>query len=438
MPVETMEAKGWNIVVSVPEVAPDVIVYRSGEYAIAVNKWGDPIAVSKDHAQVIQKAIDSTPDYGLLFISGSFNLTTGVQVKKPITVHINGYIKAVEDMDYMIRFGDTDKEYHNMRLILDGVLDGNNLAKNGLLLTRTVDSLFQGIVIQNCYGTGIYLEELNSHVVIRDFTVGYCGQGVAMDNVVEFIQLENINTYVNENQGYVIRGGPIVLINCLSNGDASKDLGTGNWVNNGFLLLDVKKQVLMIGCKVWTNSGAHLNRAFVINFPGTLDEPITVRMIGCEFRPDGGVPASLEQIIRVITSYDNHKVFIDGLDVESGGGKPIVDMPNDVGYVYIKNSRLIDVDSPTGYVSRVILKYNTGYITESSGVAVFSGDGSTTQFKVEHGLIKAPSKVIVTPLSADAKDFAYAEADDTYIYFNFSTAPPSGTDNVKLSWHAEV
>jgi len=86
----------------------------------------------------------------------------------------------------------------------------------------------------------------------------------------------------------------------------------------------------------------------------------------------------------------------------------------------------------------VVIRRNTGYPTEAFGVATFSGDGATTQFKVEHGLVKAPSKVIVTPMSADAKDFSYAEADDTYIYFNFSTAPPSGTDNVKLAWTAEV
>jgi len=77
-------------------------------------------------------------------------------------------------------------------------------------------------------------------------------------------------------------------------------------------------------------------------------------------------------------------------------------------------------------------------LCKKTGVAVFSGDGTTTQFKVAHGLVKAPSKLLVTPLSADAKDFSYATADDTYIYFNFSAAPPSGTDNVKLAWLAEV
>ena len=85
-----------------------------------------------------------------------------------------------------------------------------------------------------------------------------------------------------------------------------------------------------------------------------------------------------------------------------------------------------------------IIRNNIGYITLNGGTAVFSGDGTTTQFKVKHGLAKAPKTVIATPLSPDAKDFSYAEADDTYIYFNFSTAPPSGTDNVKLAWYAEV
>jgi len=91
-----------------------------------------------------------------------------------------------------------------------------------------------------------------------------------------------------------------------------------------------------------------------------------------------------------------------------------------------------------GYTGDAIRILNPTTLRVKSDVAIFSGDGSTTQFKVEHGLAKAPSKIIVTPLSPDAKDFAYAEADDTYIYFNFSTAPPSGTDNVKLAWYAEV
>ena len=79
-----------------------------------------------------------------------------------------------------------------------------------------------------------------------------------------------------------------------------------------------------------------------------------------------------------------------------------------------------------------------GYLSENSGTATFSGDGSTTQFSIEHGLVSTPSKVQVTPMTEDASGDFYVTADDTYIYINYKTAPPSGTDNVKVSWHAEV
>ncbi len=110
----------------------------------------------------------------------------------------------------------------------------------------------------------------------------------------------------------------------------------------------------------------------------------------------------------------------------------------EVSDLFIQHNKLYGTVNSNVPLTNYNVKWNHGYVTENSGVATFSGDGTTTQFKIEHGLVKAPSVVIVTSLSADAKDFSYAEADDTYIYFNFSTAPPSGTDNVKLSWYAEV
>jgi len=76
----------------------------------------------------------------------------------------------------------------------------------------------------------------------------------------------------------------------------------------------------------------------------------------------------------------------------------------------------------------------------NSGTATFSGDGSTTQFKIEHGLVSTPDKgkTRVWALSADAADNFWIDVDDTYIYVNYKTAPPSGTDNVVLGWYAEV
>jgi len=85
-----------------------------------------------------------------------------------------------------------------------------------------------------------------------------------------------------------------------------------------------------------------------------------------------------------------------------------------------------------------VVRNNIDYATESSGTATFSGDGSKTQFAIPHGLVKAPNRVSVTPLTPDAAGDHYVTWDDQNIYVNYLTAPPSGTDNVKLAWMAEV
>jgi|GEM_PF-6545003 len=90
--------------------------------------------------------------------------------------------------------------------------------------------------------------------------------------------------------------------------------------------------------------------------------------------------------------------------------------------------------SPT--TSRI--KNNAGYTTENSGTATFSGDGTTTQFSIAHGLVSEPSKVLVTPMTEDAAGDFYVTKDATNIYVNYLSAPPSGSNNVKLSWYAEV
>lgn len=82
--------------------------------------------------------------------------------------------------------------------------------------------------------------------------------------------------------------------------------------------------------------------------------------------------------------------------------------------------------------------YNKGLLGENSGQAIFSGDGTTTQFTIAHGLVGTPSKVVVTPCSADAAGSFYVTVDSTNIYVNYSTAPASGTNNICLYWEAEV
>ena len=73
-----------------------------------------------------------------------------------------------------------------------------------------------------------------------------------------------------------------------------------------------------------------------------------------------------------------------------------------------------------------------------SGTATFSGDGSTEQFTIAHGLIATPANVQVTPCSEDAAHDFYTTVDDTNIYVNYLSPPPSGSNNIKLDWQAKI
>ena len=105
----------------------------------------------------------------------------------------------------------------------------------------------------------------------------------------------------------------------------------------------------------------------------------------------------------------------------------------------IYGNRFLAITTPiSGSASPMLIKHNIGYTTENGGIATFSGDGTTTQFNIAHGLVSTPSKILITPGSNDAKGTFYATADATYIYVNYATAPPTGTNNVVLYWYAEV
>jgi len=122
-------------------------------------------------------------------------------------------------------------------------------------------------------------------------------------------------------------------------------------------------------------------------------------------------------------------VKIIGNDIKANGTYGIGIYYAD-GILY--NNNTIE-DNPDGDID-----ISNATFLKNSGSKTFSGDGSTTQFSIEHGLVSTPSKVQVTPMSSDAAGDFYVTADDTYIYINYKTAPPSGTDNVKVSWYAEV
>jgi len=74
----------------------------------------------------------------------------------------------------------------------------------------------------------------------------------------------------------------------------------------------------------------------------------------------------------------------------------------------------------------------------NSGTATFSGDASTTDFNIPHNMRQTPTIVHLEAKTSDAAGDKYWEADNTNITVHFITAPPTGDNNVILSWRAEV
>ncbi|MEM2259999.1 MAG: hypothetical protein QXY65_02915 [Candidatus Methanomethylicaceae archaeon] len=70
----------------------------------------------------------------------------------------------------------------------------------------------------------------------------------------------------------------------------------------------------------------------------------------------------------------------------------------------------------------------------AGGLATFSGDGSTTDFTIIHDLGVVPDIALIGDGSLDAIGDKWWEVTDTELKIHYSTAPPSGTDNVKIWW----
>lgn len=90
-----------------------------------------------------------------------------------------------------------------------------------------------------------------------------------------------------------------------------------------------------------------------------------------------------------------------------------------------------------------------GIYDRAYGTFQANGDGSTVSFIVatlmaaSGGTITPQLKhVSITPLHADvqptARTWTWASSDSSFFQVTFSTAPPSGTNNVKFSWEAMV
>jgi hypothetical protein len=82
---------------------------------------------------------------------------------------------------------------------------------------------------------------------------------------------------------------------------------------------------------------------------------------------------------------------------------------------------------------------NIRLVSPTGGLAQFNGDTTTNvkQFAISHGLSYTPTIVTVSAGSVDAAGFQYILANATAITVYYSSAPATGTNNIKLYWTAK-
>lgn len=74
----------------------------------------------------------------------------------------------------------------------------------------------------------------------------------------------------------------------------------------------------------------------------------------------------------------------------------------------------------------------SSWMEERSGLATATGDGTTTQFSIPHGLSQEPTSIQITPNRSSSAEKYWAGASGSNILITYATAPSNGAD---LRWH---
>ena len=420
-------------------IPPSVIVFKEGDYAVAVDgetKQVIPGARSKDHAEVIQKAIYSLMiEYdttyrlgGLLFIKkGQY------AIDRPIVIpeKYNGKNVGID----------------GFRLLGEGCTSGfiNAESFTKLYTTGAFPDGDYGVIQVEADGYGLEIGNLtvacggkNIHGIIvkKPFTWGY---------LHDLVVTGPYNSYFAGKAGILL------------------DVGGGN----GFMVERAFIQFFDVGLAVggadWLVVDAV--RTYKCNYGLSLGVPDSFTYS----RRSTGVSDSRFGFIQVVDPLTNAVLVKNAYGYQNKIDYIKVEMGQDIQEVIRHDSGEIDLEIDTVGISRhghsytalvggdgaknVIIRrvvdQTDGYSTRSvTGfghehyVTTLSGDGSTQVFKL--GTIKYPvtDPSIATfksqPLTDDAKIpyVIYLQDDDSdgiyeSVYVKFSSAPPSGTDNVK-------
>jgi len=511
---EYFPVNGYRFVAPDIDFAPDVIVFRSGDYAVAKDKNGDIIAISKDHASVIQAAINHVAEQGggkIYIAPEDYVISKRIYVK-----YDNITIFGAGTSTKLVMKDNTPEEEYRMFEIkksdVEGVknfimafmyLDGNrenqlSYTTTPALVSSSGENLwFIGLTIRGSMGDGIeaagkrmyfignritscveheiHLNDVEDAVIVGNH-IHDCGKEcialwhsaaervVIANNVLgpagllttdDGVDVISLSKDATRNRDIVITGNIINISN------SNHGVRIGGWkrvsvINNIIIGITGRGYVgIRVEASETTNAEDIIIRENIIynvKHSGIrVDYGTRIAIKGNKLLDVGQYNEPALWLINTVKSK-----ILDNDIISTVTDKPNYCILEDTGCDYNEIWRNLLEGYTTAALSKTgantIVRRNIGYVTENSGVATLSGDGSTTDFLIgSHGLspsIDDPSKVVVkcTPASPDAIAaspltcyLSDEEPDGVYesIRVKFSSAPASGTDNVKVVWEVE-
>ena len=407
---------------------------------------------------MIQKALDSLPRGGKLFISaGEYLIDKTLNLKSEITVEgefLATILKADASNINILQLVGSSSDYKLLTTIRNLKIDcdkDNTTDVKGIYCSYVWELRLENVVVVDASSHGIHLDHayrcrLSGLFVVRshgaNLYMSTCGNNTVENSVFTGAEAQGIllyagsahNTisgciaYQNDDRGLVI--SPDSCANAINGLCAVDNTQDGIWVrgNNN----------IVKGCIALAN-GQH--GIYVTGSYNTIGENVCLNNGQTASDRDGiFIQDGKYNVVIGNECNDDQDTATQRYGIREYGSA-------DYNIIVLNTC----IGNNTGAIlpigANTIVRFNKGYLTENSGTATFSGDGSTTDFLIgDHGLaVTDPNKIVVkvTPISSDAiaasPCVGYVDPNDnTKIRVKFASAPASGTDNVKIIWEAQV
>jgi len=446
-----------------------VIVYKDNDKIRAEDAKGKRISWGrspKDDKSVIQDAINSLPDDGgkIVLREGTYYVESPIELRSDIVFENQGVIKA-SSKDVMLVKGYNIKNFELRGGKYDGARStygGEQTSKFGLSFENCENFRIVGIYVYDTTSSGLFIQYSNDFIVTQSRfeltgqpNVGY-GDGIKVISSEKFTISDCIAYQTGHCCFDIATSYRFTLTGNVATYSRSRNGFTINTCKWGVLVGNVAYQNAHDGVRlensrriiVASNSISYNGRCGIKLYTIWDSADCVENVVYGNFISDNNKEGGTDYDgIRLGEELDSKKTgynLVVGNYIIRGSGerhKYGIRLRSDAQHNQIFRNHVVwggELAPILDEGSNNVVRENIGFLTENSGVATFSGDGSAKQFSIAHGLVSEPSKVQVTPMTEDAAGDFYVTKDSTNIYVNYLSAPPSGSDNVKLSWYAEV